>query len=156
MQQQRRAIDARGPLLPNAPHRSDPIDLGHYGQVGQLKFSTLIVALSHSDVSGSSARNRVFTRAGRTTPWMPESVLPGNEKTALARQSTPGLRFMCILVPWVPSLSVICSFLRVETGSGSFQEGDTSVITGPFTIGTRGPGCPRSPASIGIVQPGRR
>jgi hypothetical protein len=26
---------------------------------------------------------------------------PGNEKTALARQSTPGLRFMCILVPWV-------------------------------------------------------
>ena len=83
-------------------------------------------------------------------------VIPGNEKTARARQSTPGLRLMCLLVPWVPSLSVICSFLRVETGSGSFQEGDTSVITGPFTIGTRGPGCPRSPAWIGIVQPGRQ
>jgi hypothetical protein len=30
----------------------------------------------------------------------------GNEKTALARQSTPGLRFMCILIPWMTSLSV--------------------------------------------------
>jgi hypothetical protein len=51
------------------------------------------------------------------------AVPQGNEKTALARQSTPGLRFMCILVPWVPSLSVVWPFLMVETGSGPTSVG---------------------------------
>ena len=48
---------------------------------------------------------------------------PGNEKTALARQSTPGLRFMCILVPRVPSLSVVWPFLMVDPGSGPTSVG---------------------------------
>jgi len=36
------------------------------------------------------------------------------------------------------------------------QTDGVSVTTAPLPVGTRGPGCPRSPASIGIVQPGRR
>jgi hypothetical protein len=38
---------------------------------------------------------------------MPDFRDAGNEETALARQSTPGLRLMWILVPWPPSLSVV-------------------------------------------------